>query len=117
MNIVSFFSGNQKYDPEVYRALLWKKPDQIEVYIKKSDDGDGYFAKLVNFKKDNVVTQAATGQELIDMVNAAMYDYLDIPAIYRDEMGYFLPPEKVRDEMKLQIPKKYLDKSFSLVKV
>jgi len=50
------------------------------------------------------------------MVNAAMYDYLDIPEVYRDEMGYFLPPENVREEMKLKIPNKYLDKTTRLVK-
>ncbi len=113
MSLLNFFN-RQRYDPDVYRALLWKKPDAIEVYIRQTEDG--YFAKLTNFSNDNVVTQAATGQELIDMVNAAMYDYLDIPVVYRDEMGYFLPPEHVREEMKIEIPSKYLDKKFQLVK-
>lgn len=110
---IMFFS-RQRFDPEEFRALLWKAPDNIEVFIKKDDDG--YFAKLTNFKDDNVITQADTGQELIDMVNSAMYDYLEIPEVYRDEMGYFLPPEKVREEMKIVIPNKYLGKTTRLVK-
>src|ERR1700757_5092561 len=97
--------SHYRYDHDEFRALLWKRPDSLEVFIKKDDDG--YFAKLVNFKEDNVVTQADTGQELIDMVNAAMYDYLGIPEVYRDEMGYFLPSEDVREEIKVEIPQKY----------
>ncbi len=113
MNIFNF-SSRSKYDPIEFRALLWKKPDGIEVVIKQADDG--YFAQLTNFKEDNVITQAHTGRELIGMVNSAMYDFLDIPEVYRDEMGYFLPPEDVREEMKLEIPKKFLNKKFSLIK-
>lgn len=108
------FLKSQKFDHDVYRALLWKKPDSIEVVIKKS--GKGYFAKLTNFAHDNVVTEASTGQELVEMVNIAMYDYLDIPEVYRDKLGYFLPPEEVREEMKIEIPRKYLEKNLSLIK-
>jgi hypothetical protein len=106
--------GRERFDPEIFRALLWKKPDHIQVLIRKSDDG--YFAKLVNFSDDNVVTEADNGQELVEMVNEALYDYLDIPEIYRAEMGYFLPPEGVREEMKIEIPNKYLDQTLELVK-
>lgn len=113
MQIANLFT-RRKYDPEEFRALLWKKPDSIEVYINETEGG--YFAKLISFKDDNVVTQATNGMELIEMVNSAMYDYLDIPEVYRDEMGYFLPPENVRQEMKAQIPSKYLGRSFQLQK-
>lgn len=106
--------SRQRFDPEEFRALLWKKPDQIQVFIRKSDDG--YFAKLVNFKNDNVVTEAPTGQELVEMVNEALYDHLKIPQIYRESMGYFLPPENLREEMKINIPSRYLDKEIGLVK-
>lgn len=105
---------HQRFDPEEYRALLWKTPDQIQVLIRKSDDG--YFAKLVNFEKDNVITEAETGQELVEMVNEALYDHLGIPKVYREAMGYFLPPESVREEMKIKIPNKYLNKEIGLVK-
>lgn len=106
--------SRQQFDDEVYRALLWKKPDEIQVFINKSDGY--YFAKLMNFKDDNVVTEARTGQELVEMVNEALYDYLDIPEVYRVRMGYFMPSEEAREEMKIQIPKKYLGKTLELVK-
>jgi hypothetical protein len=113
MDIVKLFSRH-KFDQEEYQALLWKKPDHIDVLIQKSDEG--YFAKLTNFNDANVVTQASTGRELIEMVNAAMYDYLDIPEVYRANMGYFLPPEDLRQEMQIEIPAKYLNKKLSLAK-
>ncbi len=108
------FIKRHNFDDEVYRALLWKRPDDLQVFIRKSDGG--YFAKLVNFKNDNVVTQAKTGEKLVEMVNEALYDYLDIPDVYRATMGYFMPSEEVRDEIKVQIPAKYLDKKLHLVK-
>lgn len=104
----------QRFDDDIYRALLWKRPDELDVFIKKSDDG--YFAKLVNFSDDNVVTEARTGEKLVEMVNEALYDYLDIPDVYRATMGYFMPPEAVREEIKVQIPAKYLERNLHLVK-
>ncbi len=112
-DLLSSFS-KQRFDPEVYRALLWKRPDSIQVYIKRTDDG--YFAKLVNFKEDNVITQAKTGEELVAMVNEAMYDFLEIPAIYRPQLGYFLPDEAMREEIRAHIPAKYLNRKLSLAK-
>lgn len=105
--------NHQKFDQDELFALRWKKPDGIEVFIKKSDNG--YFAKVTSLS-GNVVTQAKTGQELIEMVNDAVFAYLDIPKIYREYYGYFLPPENVREELKAEIPKKYLNKKLGLVK-
>jgi predicted RNase H-like HicB family nuclease len=93
--------------------LSWKKPDSLDVFIKKSDNG--YFAKVTSLS-GNVVTQAKTGQELIEMVNDAVYAYLDIPQVYREHLGYFMPPEEVRAELKAEIPQKYLNKKIGLVK-
>jgi hypothetical protein len=104
----------QKFDADEYRALLWKRPDEISVLIKKSDEG--YFAKLVNFSNDNIITEAGTGQKLVEMVNEAMYDYLNIPEVYRQEMGYFVPPENVRLEMSIDIPNKFLNKTLLMQK-
>ncbi len=101
-----------RVDPDVLFALKWKKPDTIQVFIKKTEDG--YFAKVVSLD-GNVVTQASNGLELFEMVNDAIYEYLDIPEQYREALGYFMPPEKVRNEFKIEIPKKYLDKNFGLV--
>lgn len=99
-------------DQDVLFALKWKKPQTIEVMIRKTDDG--YFAKVVNLD-GNVVTQAKTGLELFEMVNDAIYEYLEIPYQYRESLGYFMPPEDVRDQFKIEIPKKYLNKNVGLV--
>lgn len=104
----------RKFDQDEYQALLWKRPDSIEVLIKESDEG--YFAKLTNFTEDNVVTEAKTGQELVIMVNEAMYDYLGIPDMYRASMGYFMPSEEDRAQIKAKIPAKYLNKTLSLAR-
>lgn len=97
---------------DVLFALKWKRPANIEVYIQKTEDG--YFAKVVNLD-DNVVTQAKTGLELFEMVNDAMYEYLDIPTQYRESLGYFMPSDDVRQEFKIEIPDKYLNKNLGLV--
>ncbi len=108
------FSSREKFDAEEFFALTWKKPDRIAVLIREVEDG--YFVKVTSFKEDNVVTQAQTGQELFEMVNAAVYDYLDIPEVYRKRMGYFLPPEELREDLKIKIPAKFLNKEIGLVK-
>jgi len=97
---------DKRIDPDVLFALSWKKPSTIQVRIQQTEDG--YFAKVVNLD-GNVVTEAKTGQELFEMVNDAIYEYLDVPVKYRDKLGYFMPPEEVREELKVTIPKKYLN--------
>ncbi len=103
----------KKIDADTLFALEWKRPDSLELIIKKSDNG--YFAKVTSLE-GNVVTQADDGIKLVEMVNEAVYDYLDIPVQYRAKLGYFLPSEKVREAFKLGIPAKYLDKKIGLVK-
>lgn len=99
-------------DPDVLFALKWKKPDTLQVYIQRTDEG--YFAKVTNLE-GNVVTQAQTGLELFEMVNDAVYTYLEIPEQYRETLGYFMPPANVREQFKIEIPKKYLNKNLGLV--
>lgn len=110
------FISRHKFDQDEFFALQWKRPDGITVLIQPAEEG-GYFAKIISFDRDNVVTEAETGQELIEMVNEAMYDYLDIPLVYRPRMGLFMPPEKVREEIKAKIPNKYLNKEIGLARV
>lgn len=107
MNMLTNFLGRNKLDNETLYALQWKKPANVEIILEKSDAG--YFAKVVSLD-GNVVTEAATGQELFEMVNDAIYEYLDIPEQYRERLGFYLPPEDVREELKVEIPKKYLNK-------
>lgn len=106
-----FTRTDKRVDQDVLFALQWKKPKSIEVFIEKSDHG--YFAKVTSFNKDNVVTEARTGQELFEMVNDAIYEYLDIPVQYRELLGAYLPPENVRQELSVKIPSKYLNKTIT----
>ena len=99
--------GSQTIDPDVLFALQWKKPSTVEVVIKRSENG--YFAKVQSLD-GNVVTEASTGQQLFVMVNDAIYEYLDIPQQYRELLGYYLPPLEVREELRVDIPQKYLNK-------
>jgi predicted RNase H-like HicB family nuclease len=69
--------------------------------------------KVTSFEEDNVITEADTGQELFEMLNDAIYEYLDIPTQYRELLGYYLPPENVREELKVAIPDKYLNKRIT----
>ena len=95
-------------------ALEWKKPETLKVFIEEADGGD--FARIVNYTDDNVVTWAENGEELIKQVNELLYDYLDIPTNIRQYYGYFLPPEEVRKQFSLKIPKAYLNKNISLAR-
>lgn len=103
----------KKLDIDTLNAYRWKKPDTLDVEIKKDDNGT-YFARIKNYKDDNVVTQAETGKELVEMVNELLYDYLEIPIPYRIHLGYFLPPEEDRDNFGLEIPAKYLGQTIDL---
>lgn len=105
--------NKNRIDPDLLFALEWKRPDKVEVLIKKS--GNGYFAKVVSLD-GNVVTQAETGVKLVEMVNDAIYEYLDIPVQYRERLGYFLPPEALREEFQAEIPQQYLNRKIGLVK-
>ena len=105
--------GDKRVDQETLFALEWKKPESIHVLIKKSDTG--YFAKVTNLD-GNVVTQADNAVQLVEMVNEAVYDFLDIPVQYREKLGYFMPPKDVRDELSMGIPDAYLNKEMSLQK-
>lgn len=102
----------KRLDEEELFALSWKIPSELEILITKTDTG--YFAKITSFKDDNVVTQADTGQELVTMINDALYEYLDIPTEYMESLGFFMPPENVRDELKVSIPNKYLNTAIGL---
>lgn len=100
--------------PEVLVSLRWKFPDKINVKIIKSKDG-GYIATVDNLP--GCMTQAETGQELFEMVNDALYTYYDIPPQYIPYLPTFLPPDNIRETLKITIPSKFLEKDFSLQKV
>lgn len=112
-NIKSLLFGS-KLDEEELFALSWKIPEKLEIEIKESDGM--YVAKITSYKDDNVVTQAKTGQQLVKMVNDALYSYLDIPGKYKDDIGFFMPPKDVREELKYEVPKKYLNRKIGLAR-
>lgn len=111
-NLKSLFG--RKLDQEEMFALSWRIPAKLEIEIKETDGM--YFAKITSFTEDNVVTQASTGQELVEMVNDALYSYLNIPGEYKESIGFFMPPEEVRKELKFKVPKKYLNRKIGLAR-
>ena len=111
---IKYLLFGKKLDQDELFALRWKIPAKLEIEIK--EDGGTYFAKITNYTDDNVVTQASTGQELVEMVNDALYSFLDIPAQYQENIGFFMPSAEVRDELQYKIPAKYLNTKLSLAK-
>ncbi len=104
-----FFS--EKIKPEVVSAYKWKVPDQVDVAIQSSKDG-GYFIVVKNLP--GCITQAETGRDIFEMVNDALYTYLEIPKNYRLYMPTFFPPEEIRKEFGIEIPKKFLERNLVL---
>ena len=60
-----------------YRLLL---PSQIEVQIHRAEEG-GFWAKVKTFP--GVVAQGEDILDLIEMVNVAIWDYVEVPARLR----------------------------------
>ena len=114
LKFLSKFSTKREIIPEVLTAFQWKLPDGIKVVIKKSEDG-GYFAIIENLP--GCITQAETGQELFEMVNDAIYTYLDISPEYIPYLTKFLPSEKVRKELNIEIPENLLGQEIVLQRV
>lgn len=97
--------------PQVLIAYKWRFPESIKVSIKQSQEG-GYIAYVDNFP--GCMTQAETGQELFEMVNDALYTYLEIPKEYQPYMQTFFPPKELRDKLSIKIPEKYFREGFVL---
>jgi len=66
-------------------------PHSIKVKIGKSKD-EGFWVKILSLK--NCFTQAENGEELLIMVNDAVYTYLDIPIEYFPFLPRYFPNEK-----------------------
>ncbi|MFA5086273.1 MAG: type II toxin-antitoxin system HicB family antitoxin [Candidatus Paceibacterota bacterium] len=96
---------------EALIAYKWRCPDKIEVSIKPSKDG-GYFIYVNDLP--GCVTQAETGKEIFEMVNDAIYTYLEIPENYQPYMPTFFPPKELREQLNIEIPEKYLNSSVVL---
>lgn len=108
-----FFSGKQ-INNEALFAYKGRVPDFLEVSIRSSQD-KGYIISVENFK--GCITQSENGKEIFEMVNDALYTYLEIPEFYRPYLPAFLPPEAVRKEFNITIPVKYLKEGLVLQRV
>jgi len=100
--------------PEVLTALRWKMPSRLNVEISQSRDG-GYIAVVKNLP--GCITQGDNGQELFEMVNDAIYTYLDIPSQYIPYLSYYLPSEELREKMKIKIPENILHQNLVLERI
>lgn len=95
------FFRKKEIIPEVLYALKYKLPDKIEVEIKDGEDGH-YFAKIKNLP--GCITQAQNAQELLEMVNDAIYTYFEIPEQYLPFVQMYIPPEEIRQKYGMKLP-------------
>ncbi len=77
---------------QFYKALM---PEKLTLDIRK--DGEGFWAKVKELP--HCYTQAKDFFELIEMVNDAIYTYLEIPEKFRKTVGFYVPKE-LSDEIK-----------------
>ena len=101
--------SDQQIVPEVRIAIMGKLPDEISVKFHKSKDG-GYWAEIKNLP--GCITQAKNGQELFVMVNDAVYTYFNVPEKYFPYIRTYLPPEEIREAMRMRIPDNLLNKEL-----
>ncbi|MBU3964549.1 hypothetical protein KJ562_02420 [Patescibacteria group bacterium] len=71
---------------QLYKKLL---PQKIAVLVHK--EGNGFWAEIKGRGLENCHTQAENFNELIKMVNDAIFDYLEIPLKVRKDLGFYLP--------------------------
>ena len=74
-----------------YRLLL---PPEIEVQIHRAE-ADGFWAKVKTFP--GVVAQGEDILDLIEMVNVAILDYLEVPQKLRKFLSRYEPRLSSRD--------------------
>ena len=89
-----------------------KFPDKLEVQITKSDDF-GYAIKILNLP--GCFTQVENPEELLIMVNDAVYTYFDVPENLIISMPKYFPTQEIREEMQnweKSIPIDLLEKSI-----
>lgn len=85
---------------QFYKELM---PSHLTMEIHRTDEG--FWAKIKELP--HCYTQANNFFGLIEMVNDAIYTYLEIPDKFRKEAGFYLP-EEICDELR----KKEWEKMF-----
>ena len=76
----------QEKDLQFYKKQM---PKQVTLNIQKTDEG--FWAKVKELP--HCYTQANDFFELIEMVNDAIYTYLEVPDKFRKKVGFYLPKE------------------------
>ena len=85
---------------QYYKGLL---PNTLTVEINRVKEGV-FWAKVKELP--HCYTQAKDFAELVDMINDAVYTYLEIPKRFRGKVGYYLPKkilqalQELREEIK-----------------
>lgn len=95
--------------PEVLFALKGRFPERVEVMVHDSEDG-GYWAEVKDLP--GCITQADNGTELFQMLNDAIYTYLDVPEEYVPFVSTYFPSEEVRKNLNIKIPESFLKKDL-----
>ncbi len=85
-----------------YRNLL---PQEITVLIRKTKLG--FVAEVKEFAY--CYTQAVDFAELVEMVNDAVFTYLDIPEKHRGELGMYLPEKAVAEFNRIKTQEAFRD--------
>lgn len=85
---------------EVVREKLWalrsKLPATLDVSVSSSENG-GYVARVKNLP--GCFTEGDSFQELNDMINAAVYDYFEVPEAYVPYVQSYGPPREMIERM------------------
>ena len=107
--MLKLFEKKAKVKQELIYAFKWKMPDELSVVIKPSLDG-GFIGEVINLP--GCITQGENEQEIFEMVNDAVYSYLEIPEEYKIYMPSFFPPEKIREKLNIKLPSSYQELTF-----
>ena len=85
-----------------YKNLL---PQEIVVTVKKTKLG--FVAEVKEFT--HCYTQASNFMELVEMVNDAVFTYLDIPEKHRRKLGMYLPEKAIAEFNRIKTQKAFRD--------
>ena len=85
-----------------YISLL---PNQITVAVKKTKLG--FVADIKDFP--HCYTQGRNFAELVEMINDAVFTYLDILEKYRGSLGVYLPDKIVNEIKRIKLQEAFRD--------
>jgi predicted RNase H-like HicB family nuclease len=101
---ISSMAGLTKKDIKEINRLKGLFPDELTVYVRASEDG-GLVCEIKTFP--GCFTQGENLFELVQMINDAVYTYLDIPQKYLAYMPNYSPSVKMAHDFGgLPLPKK-----------